>query len=214
MAETSLGQYADTLFGGEDDMLAAMRRDAQTEDLPSIQVPTELGRLLQLLIRASGVRSVLEIGTLFGYSATIIARALPPDGRLTTLEANPKHAEAARRNLDRAGVSAKVSLLEGPALNSLPGLQGQTFDLVFIDADKPSYPAYLEWALQVTEPGSLIIADNVWRSGSVIEDTQDDAATGMAEFNRALAGNPRLLSTFVSTRDGEDAASVSVVQET
>lgn len=211
MADESVDQYANSLFGGEDALLRAMREEAEREGLPAIQVPSELGRILTLLILATGAKRVLEIGTLFGYSAVLIGRALPEDGHLTTLEVNPKHAALASRNLEKAGLSNRVTIREGDAHASLAELRGETFDFVFIDADKDSYPEYLQAALELTVPGSVIIADNVWRHGSVV-DPQDGAAEGAARFNRDLAAESRLYSTIISTRDGGDAASVSVVK--
>lgn len=210
MADMSLDEYAETIFGREDPVLAGMRAEAEGQGLPAIQVPADLGRLLGVLVRQAAATRVLEIGTLFGYSGTLIARALPEEGRLVTLEANPKHADLARKNFERAGVSRKVELREGPALQTLESLQGSHFDLVFIDADKENYPAYLDWAVRLTRPGGLIIADNVWRNGAVT-DPHDTAADAMAAFNRALGANPHLISTFIATRGGRDAASLSVV---
>lgn len=212
MTGQNLGAYAQSLFGDEDPVLREIREEAVREGLPEIQVPMDLARLLALLVRQSGARRALEIGTLFGYSGTVIARALPEEGRLITLEANEKHAEFSRRSFERTGVSRKVEVRLGPALESLEDLRGSEFDLVFIDADKDNYPHYLDWALQLTRAGGLIIADNVWRGGAVTE-PQDPAAMGMAQFNRKLAENQRLLSTFVATRDCGDAASISLVLE-
>lgn len=212
MCATTLDEYGTALFGGEDDFLRAIREEAIREGLPAIQVPPELGRLLSVLVAARGARSVLEIGTLFGYSTILLARALPLDGRVTSLEVNPKHADLARRNVQRAGLADRVEIELGPALESLQNLNGRTFDLVFIDADKPAYPDYLEWALRLTSPGDVIVADNVWRRGEVLLDDADEAASAMARFNRLVADNRRLRTTIVSTRDGGDAAIVSVVR--
>lgn len=206
----SLRQYAEQLFGGEDPLLRQMREEAAAEGLPAIQVPSDLGRLLGLLVRESGAQRILEIGTLFGYSGTLLARALPADGRLVTLEANAKHAGIAQRNFERAGVAGKVELREGPALTTLEGMRQERFDLVFIDADKENYPAYLDWALRLTHPGALIVADNVWRGGEVTH-PEDEAARAMATFNQAVARNTHLLAAIIPTRDCEDAAMVSWV---
>jgi predicted O-methyltransferase YrrM len=173
-------------------------------------VPPEIGRLLTLLIKLRGARRVLEIGTLFGYSTVIMARALPGNGSLLSLEFEPKHAAIARRNLERAGVSARARVEQGDAAELLRRLSDETFDLVFIDADKASYPVYLQQSLRLTRSGSVIVADNVWRGGEVV-DPQDDNARGAAEFNRMVADESRLLTVFISSRGGEDAASVSLV---
>jgi predicted O-methyltransferase YrrM len=213
LQEPSLTSYADDLFGEEGALLREFRREAVAEGLPSIQVPTDLGRLLGVLISMKRARKVLEIGTLFGYSAIVMARAMPEDGKLITLEVNPKHAEIAARNLERAGVIRKVTIIQGPAELTLASVRGQVFDLVFIDANKDGYPKYLRRALRLTGPGSIIVADNVWRGGAVAAPAAGDpVAQGVATFNKALASEPRLVSTFVPTRNGEDAASISVVR--
>jgi predicted O-methyltransferase YrrM len=141
-----------------------------------------------------------------------MTRALPPDGRLLTLEADPRHADVTRRNARRAGLADRIEVREGPALDSLVSLRGEEFDFIFIDADKTSYPQYLEAALQLSHPGTVIVGDNVWRGGVVTEDSGDEVVQAVARYNTDLARNPRLLSTIVSTRDGGDAASISVVR--
>lgn len=210
MVDVSLSAYGEKLFGGEDPTLRSMREAAQREGLPAIQVSEELGRVLQLMIKVSGATSVLEIGALFGYSSLLMVRALPAGGRVISLEVNPKHAAMARQNLQQAGVGDKVEVREGAALDTLGTLSG-SFDLVFIDADKESYPQYLDAALRLTHAGSVIIADNVWRGGAVT-DPHDETTRAMAEFNHRIATDPRLFSTFISHRDCGDAASVSYVQ--
>ncbi len=215
MAEPSLAAYTGTLFGEEDELLRSMRLEAEQEGIPLIQVPLELGRLLSLFIVQSKAGRILEVGTLFGYSAVLMARAMPMDGRITTLEFDPHHAEVAARNLQRAGVADRVEIKRGAALESLPALQGETFDLVFIDADKTNYPAYLDWALQLTHPGSVIVADNVWRGGSVLDPSQEDSnSVALRQFNQKLAAETRLICTIVPTKDGADAAAVGVVRNT
>lgn len=211
MVDASLSDYGEKLFGGEDPTLRAMREAADREGLPAIQVSAELGRVLQLMIKVSSAKSVLEIGSLFGYSSVLMARALPPDGRVVSLEVNPKHAAIARQNLEQAGVSDKVEVREGAAIDTLQSLVGP-FDVVFIDADKESYPQYLDAALRLTRPGSVIIADNVWRGGAVT-DPHDETTRAMAEFNHRIGSDSRLFSTLISHRDCGDAASVSYVQQ-
>lgn len=213
MPDQTLSDYANSLFPAEDTLLRQFKDEAPAAGLPEIQVPEEAARFLQMMIVLSNSRRVLEIGTLFGYSTIVMARALPDDGTIITLEYDPKHAEVARRNFDRAGLSGKVELRLGAALENLTSLSNEKFDLVFIDADKRNYPGYLEWALKLTHVGSLILADNVWRDGAVIRPEEDDVDTqGLAAFNQAIAGNPNLFSTFVPTREAADALSVSVVR--
>jgi predicted O-methyltransferase YrrM len=207
-----LAEYIRGLFVQEDPDVVKMREEALREGIPGIQVPWELGRLLQLLILAKKATKVLEIGSLFGYSSIVMARALPEGGEITTLEVNPKHAQAARRNIERAGMTERVRVLEGPALDTLRSLAGETFNVVFIDADKQTYPQYLESSLALVAPGSFIVADNVWRGGSV---TTTNRATpedlGVARFAQALAANDRLVTTIIPRLDFSDAASVSAV---
>jgi predicted O-methyltransferase YrrM len=140
-----------------------------------------------------------------------MARALPEDGKLVTLEASAKHASLARANFERAGVASKVEVREGEALQVLPALPAEPFDVVFIDADKASYPQYLDWALKLSHPGSLIVADNVWRDGRVVRPGDPDA-DGAARYNRQIASDPRLLSVIVPRLNPTDAFSLSVVR--
>lgn len=210
MEHASLSTYASDLLGGEAPVFASMRREAAAEGLPAIQVSEDLGRLLQLTIMLSGAKRVLEIGALFGYSSLLMAQALPADGQAISLEVSPKHAAIARQNLQAAGVGDKVEVREGNALDTLDSLSGP-FDLVFIDADKESYPQYLDAALRLTGPGAVIIADNVWRGGAVMN-PGDETTRAVAEFNRRVATDPQLFTTFVGHRDCGDAASISYVR--
>jgi predicted O-methyltransferase YrrM len=162
-------------------------------DVPPHGVSPLQGRLLELLVRIAGARRVLELGTLAGYSAAWLARALPPGGRLVTLEADPAYAEIARANL--AGLP--VDVVAGPALETLPAVEGP-FDLIFIDADKRSNPEYLGWALRLSRPGTVIVADNVVREGAVL-DGDDPSARGVREFAELVAAEPRLTATAVQT---------------
>ena len=161
-------------------------------DLPRAEVSAPQGALLELLARLAGARAILEIGTLAGYSTLWLARALPPGGRLVTLEADPHHAEVARGNL---GELAEV--IEGPALETLPTLSGP-FDLIFIHADKRSNALYLEWALRLSRPGTLIVADNVVRDGALLHG-DDPSAAGVRAFFAAVAAEPRLRATAIQT---------------
>jgi predicted O-methyltransferase YrrM len=206
----SVDEYANALLGGEDSTLSRMRSEAEAAGLPRIQVPPEMGRLLTFLVRVSGARRVLEIGTLFGYSTVILARALPEGGTVVSLEVDPRHAGIARDNVRRAGLADRATIVEGSAHETLAQMRDESFDLVFIDADKSSYPAYLEASLGLTRPGSIVVADNVWRGGGVTEPADENAA-GAASFNEALSANPRLLSLFIASRGGQDAATVSLV---
>ena len=167
--------------------------------LPPHDVSPLQGKLLELLARLQGARAILEIGTLGGYSTIWLARALPAGGRLVTLEANPRHAEVARANVERAGFADVVEVRVGAAMETLPTLAGP-FDLVFIDADKRSNPEYLEWALHLTRAGSLIVADNIVRGGAVADARSDDpSVVGVRRFLELVAAEPRLTATGVQT---------------
>jgi caffeoyl-CoA O-methyltransferase len=160
------------------------------------------GRLLALLVAVSGARRILEVGTFTGYSAIAMAEALPADGRITTLELSPEHAAKAREHLEAAGVAGRVDIITGPALDSLARLEGP-FDLAFIDADKETYPDYLEAVLTLVRPGGLIIADNVLRSGWVLDSARTDRGIlGIREFNDRVATDPRLEAVMLTIRDG------------
>ena len=171
--------------------------------LPTIQVSATQGKLLHVIARSMGARRILEIGTLAGYSAIWLARALPPDGRLITIELDPKHAEVARANIARAGLGDRVDIRVGRAIDVLPRLAAEgagPFDLTFIDADKVGYTDYLDWAIRLSRPGSLIVADNVIRDGAVTEsNTGDDMVDGIRRFNAALAADGRVTATAVQT---------------
>jgi len=210
-------EYITAQFGLHDDELEQALRASQAAGLPGIQVSAPQGKLLFLLARAIGARRILEIGTLGGYSAIWLARALPVDGRLTTLEIDPHHAEVARSNLARAGLAAVAEVVIGPALASLARLDQQRtgpFDLVFIDADKEGYPDYLEWSVRLARPGGLIIADNVVRQGQVMDaDNLDSRVSAIRRFNEQLARDDRLTATIVQTvgAKGYDGLAIAVV---
>src|SRR4029077_6881493 len=174
---TAVDRYINDLFISPDAALIAAIQAIEAAGLPAISVSPPQGKLLQLLAKAVGARAILEIGTLGGYSTIWLARALPQGGRLITLEADPKHAEVARANIARAGLSGVVDLRLGLALDTLPKIAAEgrgPFDLVFIDADKVNIPDYFTWALKLTRPGSLILVDNVVRGGAVIEPKSED----------------------------------------
>ncbi|GAA2570428.1 O-methyltransferase [Streptomyces lienomycini] len=212
MSESRLWDDVDAYFtthlSPDDDALAAARRESDAAGLPPVNVTATQGKLLQLLAQIQGARTVLEIGTLGGYSTIWLARALPADGgRLVTLEYNARHAEVATRNIARAGLDALVDVRVGPALESLPKLADENpppFDLVFIDADKGNNPHYLEWALRLTRAGSLIVVDNVVRGGRVA-DADDTAADvrGTRAAIEMIGSHPRLSGTAVQTVGGK-----------
>jgi predicted O-methyltransferase YrrM len=182
-------------------LTAALVRDdpaIDTGDLPPISVSPPQGRLLHLLARAVGARRILEVGTLAGYSAIWLARALPPDGRLVTLESAPHHAEVARANVDAAGLASVVTVVVGPALESLPSLTGP-FDLVFIDADKTNNVAYLDWAVRLGRPGTVVVLDNVVRSGAILSPDADANAAATRAALEWLGNDPRVDATAIQT---------------
>jgi predicted O-methyltransferase YrrM len=195
--------YLTGLFVPADPVLEGTLRTSDEAGLPAFQVSPLQGRLLHLLAKLRGARKVLEIGTLGGYSTIWLARALPPGGRLTTLEVNPEHAVVARASFVRAQLSEVIDLRVGPASETLPHLveeRAGPFDLIFIDADKPSYPEYLRWALQLSRAGTLIVADNVVRQGAVADPSdRDPRVVGVREFLTLLASDPRLTATAVQT---------------
>lgn len=207
---TDVDAFFETKLLRADPVLEACLRTSRDAGLPDIQVSPAQGRLLELIAATARARRILEIGTLGGYSAICLARALPEDGHLVTLELEPKHAEVARANIERAGLGAKVEIRLGPALDSLPKLAREgagPFDLVFLDADRPNNRAYVAWALRLTHPGSLIVVDNVVRHGAVADPTpHDPSVTGVQAMIDAVAAEPRLRATAIQTvgRKGYD----------
>jgi predicted O-methyltransferase YrrM len=201
--DEALWSRVDEYLGGElipdDPVLAQVLANSDAAGLPAIAVAPNQGAFLNLLARFGRVKTVLELGTLAGYSTIWLGRALPADGRLLTLEADPAHAEVARENIALAGLSGIVELTVGAALDVLPTLD-ETFDLVFIDADKPNYPEYFQWAVRLSRPGTLIIADNVVREGRVADaDTSDPAVRGVRRMHELIAAEPRVEATAVQT---------------
>ncbi|MFJ8809694.1 O-methyltransferase [Streptomyces sp. NPDC102490] len=211
MSESQLWDDVDTYFishlAPDDEALAAARRESDAAGLPPVNVTANQGKLLQLLAQLQGARTVLEIGTLGGYSTIWLARALPADGRLVTLEYNARHAEVAVRNIARTGLDALVDVRVGPALETLPKLADENpppFDLVFIDADKGNNPHYLEWALRLTRAGSLIVLDNVVRGGRVADaDDSADDVRGTRAAIELIGSHPRLSGTALQTVGGK-----------
>ncbi|GAC1299892.1 MAG: O-methyltransferase [Isosphaeraceae bacterium] len=214
---TAVDGYIDDLLVSADPALDSALQNCRAAGLPAIEVAPNQGKLLQLLARIQGSRNILEIGTLGGYSTIMLARALPPEGRLITLEADPKHAEIARENLARAGLADVVDVRLGRAIETLPKLAAEglnPFDLIFIDADKRSNAAYFDWALKLSRIGSLIIVDNVVRAGNVIDaDNHDPSILGTREFFDRLASEPRVCATAIQTvgRKGYDGFAIALV---
>ena len=209
--------YLEEHLIGADPVLSAALEDSAAAGLPPINVPATQGKLLSLLTRLQRAVNVLEIGTLAGYSTIWLARALPPDGRIVTLESEAKHADVARANLARAGVLDRVDLRVGPALDTLATLSAERrvpFDLVFIDADKPRTPEYIEASLQLSRPGALLIVDNIVRSGELANaETNDEKVLGMQRAVSLLARHPRLDATAIQTVGGKgyDGFAVALV---
>jgi len=209
-------RYIEALFARQDPVLTENLKNAGLRGLPSINVSPNEGKLLFLLAKISGASRILEVGTLSGYSTTWLARALPPDGKVITLEVDPKHAEVARKNLRLAGLDRQVEVRVGNAAETLRQMAAggePPFDLVFIDADKPRYVEYLRLTLELTRSGSLILADNLIRSGRVEAAPSDPNARGAKTFNEALAAEPRLESIILPIyRDKLDGLSISRVK--
>ncbi|WP_225799662.1 O-methyltransferase [Streptomyces sp. NK15101] len=199
----AVDRYITETIAPADEALTAALADSTAAGLPEIAVAPNQGKLLHLLAGMQGARNVLEIGTLGGYSTIWLARALPADGRLITLEYDPAHAEVARANIARAGLDKIVEVRTGAALDSLPRLEAEgagPFDLVFIDADKVNNAHYVAWALKLSRPGTVIIVDNVVRNGKVADPHPDDPAiTGTREMFDLIAGEPRLDATALQT---------------
>ena len=211
-----IDEYVANLFVPPDGALEAALRESEREGLPAINVSATQGKLLQMLVEISGTRRILEIGTLGGYSAINFARGLPEDGTLLSLELDEHHAEVARRNVGRAGLSGKVEVRVGDARRSLESLVengGGPFDLIFVDADKEGYPEYLDWSLRLSRPGTLILGDNAIRGGSVI-DPDDPSSRAMREFNEKLAEEPRLSAIVLPLiRERIDGLAIARVRE-
>lgn len=196
-------QYISKLVGGEDEVLRATDKSIETSHLPPISVSPNQGKFLHVLAKICGAKKILEIGTLAGYSTIWMARALPSDGKLISLEYDPLHADVANENIKFAGLQDIVDIRVGKAIDLLPELADQNegpFDMVFIDADKPPYTEYFQWALKLARPGTLIVADNVIREGKVIDpETKDEVILGVQRFNNFLSNTPGVTSTIIQT---------------
>ncbi|HYP55834.1 MAG TPA: O-methyltransferase [Solirubrobacterales bacterium] len=204
---SAVDAYVGERLAPHDEALEAALRHSAEAGLPEIQVSPPQGKLLELLVRAIGARSVLEFGTLGGYSTIWLARGLPTDGRLITLEADPAYAEVARRNLSAAQLDDVVELRVGPALDLLPQLAAEEvgpLDFTFIDADKANTPAYFEWALERTRPGGLIVADNVVRDGTLADaDSADRKVQAQRRLHEMISSDPRVEATTIQTVGGK-----------
>ncbi len=217
---TKVDSYIGNLFAQEDEALLAALHDMREADLPAISVSPILGKFLYLQAKLARARRILEIGTLGGYSAIWLGRALPEDGRMLSLEIDPLHAKIARRNLARAMLLGTVEVREGPALELMSRLiaAGEApFDMIFIDADKESYAEYFELALKLSRPGTLIAADNVIRAGAVLDPAaiaSDPMAAGAVRFADALAKNPAVEATFIQWvgTKGHDGVALAIVK--
>jgi len=205
---TAVDRYITDLLVPPDPALDAALTDSAAAELPAINVTPNLGKLLHLLARVQGARNILEVGTLGGYSTIWLARALPPGGRLVTLEVDPKHTEVARKNIARAGLSDVVELRLGRALDTLPKLAAEgrgPFDLIFIDADKENNVAYVEWAIKLGRPGSVIVVDNIARMGRVLDPAPDDhQARAIRDMFDMMGENPHLDAAAIQTVGAKD----------
>jgi predicted O-methyltransferase YrrM len=200
---TAVDNYLADLFIEQDSALEAALDSSEAAGLPSINVSPAQGKLLHLLARIQGARTILELGTLGGYSTIWLARALPSDGRLISLEIDPRHAEVARANIARAELTNVVEIQVGSAADSMQKLLAEgsgPFDLIFIDADKPSYAEHLQWSLKLSRPGTLILADNVIRKGAVADPASaDENVQGIRKFNEVLAVENRVTTSVMQT---------------
>jgi predicted O-methyltransferase YrrM len=213
---SAVDDYLVNLLLPPDSALEATLKACSDADLPNIQVSPTQGKFLHLLAKIRGAKNILEIGTLGGYSTIWLARALPADGKLITLEYAPKHADCAKTNIKRAGLEKCVEVIVGPAIESLPKIESRgPFDLIFIDADKPSTPDYFKWALKLSKPGSVIVVDNVIRKGAVAAPrTNDENVRGIRRFNDLLEKETRVDATALQTvgSKGYDGFAIAVVK--
>ncbi|RWE80594.1 MAG: O-methyltransferase [Mesorhizobium sp.] len=215
---TAVDDYIVSSLFEADPVLDAVLAANRDQGLPAIDVSAAQGKLLSLLVRIRGAKTVLEVGTLGGYSTIWMARGLPADGKVVTLELDPHHARVARSNFERAGVSGKVDLRVGPALQSLAALVDQSagpFDLIFIDADKPNNPNYLDWAMKLSRSGTVIVCDNVIRDGAVVQKNSGDVnVEGARAAFSFIGGEKRLDGTAIQTvgAKGYDGFAIAIVE--
>lgn len=216
---TAVDQYVSDILIPKDSTLEEVLQTNATANLPAHDVSPTQGMFLQLLVQIQGARNILEIGTLGGYSTIWLARSLPPEGRVVTLEANEKHADIARSNIERANLNDRIEVRTGFALDSLKQIENEKyepFDFIFIDADKQNNPAYFEWALKLSRSGTVIIGDNVVREGEVIDNTSNDPRVqGIRRFYELIATEPRVSATALQTvgSKGYDGFIMAVVKE-
>ena len=197
-----LQRYVEQLFAAEDPVLARVRARHAEQELPPIHISSDEGKLIHVLLRAIGARTALELGALGGYSGVWIARALPADGRLVTIEKDPRHASLARQAYREAGLESRVQLIEGACLEVLPTL-APGFDAVFVDADKEPLAQYFEWSVRLLRPGGLLLCDNAFFHGAVVDPGDRSAqAEGVRAFNRLAATDPRVVAAVAPIRDG------------
>lgn len=215
---TAVDDYLNAKLSNSDSVLEATLAANAEAGLPAINVAPNQGKLLYLLARMSGAKRILEIGTLGGYSTIWLARALPPGGVVMTLESEPRHVEVATKNIQRAKLKCDVDIRPGPALETLEQLvraEDEPFDFVFIDADKPGYPAYLESAIKLSRPGTVIVADNVIRQGQIVDaENSDPRVQGVRKFFDKIANDTRLVATAVQTvgSKGYDGFALAIVE--
>jgi predicted O-methyltransferase YrrM len=214
----ALDELFNRVLQTEDDALTSAREAGTAAGMPAIEVSAQHGKLLFIVATAIRATRVLEIGTLAGYSTIQLARAVGPGGQVVTLEYEPKHAEVARENLARAGVDDRVEVIVGAALDTLPTLagRGETYDLIFIDADKENNIAYVEWAIKLAAPGSIIVVDNIARSGRVLDPAAEDLqARAVRDMLEMMGANPRLEAAAIQTvgTKGWDGFAVAIVKE-
>jgi predicted O-methyltransferase YrrM len=216
---SAVDDYISRVLIKPDKALENALKESVAKGLPEISVTPNQGKLLELFSRLCGARKILEIGTLGGYSTIWLARAVPSDGCVVSLEVDPHHAEVARSNIDRAGLSRLVEIRVGAALDTLPSLATERkgpFDLIFIDADKPNIPEYFAWAKKLSRKGSVIIVDNVIREGAIIDDASDDPSVrGVRRLNEMLAGDSDITATTIQTvgSKGYDGFTIALVQQ-
>ncbi|HZZ20171.1 MAG TPA: O-methyltransferase [Opitutaceae bacterium] len=200
---TAVDQYIGEVLLKDDPTFEFALKNSDAAGLPAIQVSPAQGKLLQLLVQSTGARRVLEVGTLGGYSTLWMARALPADGKLITLEFDPKHAEVARANIRQAALAPSIEVRVGDAKQTLPAIAAESaaaFDFIFIDADKSGYPEYFKWALKLSKPGTVIIADNVVRNGGIADAASTDASViGVRRMNELVAAESRVSATAIQT---------------
>lgn len=209
-------QYINSMFARQDAVLDATEKSIEESGIPQISVSPNQGKLLHVLAKGCGAKKILEIGTLAGYSTIWLARALPPDGQLITLEFEPKHAEVARNNFKRADLDKMIEVRVGKAIDSLPRLVEEgagPFDMIFIDADKPPYAEYFQWALKLSRSGTLIVVDNVIRDGKVLKESNDEIVKGVQRFNKLLSETKGITATIFQTVGAKehDGMAIAVV---